>query len=859
MISRQGSIAAALLAVPLLSSADSRAATYYVRTDGGPPDHCSGLANGPAPASGSGQACAWDHPFRALPPGGPARIAGGDTLVVGPGSYMMGFGAPGADSCSADGAWGCYAAAVPSGPDASHPTRILGSGWDSGCASPPELWGTERANMVLDLTRTSHAEIGCLAVTDHSGCVEFHSGSIPCPRESPPFGPWALRGLYAEDSTDVFLHDLNIHGMAATGIHAGRIRDWTVERVRIIGNGMVGWDGDIDGDDSDSGNLVFRRFRVEWNGCGETWPGGQPTGCWAQSAGGYGDGFGTGATSGSWLFEDSTFLHNTSDGLDLLYARSGSSITLRRVHSEGNAGDQVKTNGPVTIENTVAVSSCGGFEGQPYTHQVDPCRAGGSALFVVLREGARAQVVNSTVAGEGDGLVTGECDTFHSSCNGQERIVLRNNIFVGGTDFFDPGDVPALIYQETFPQGDQVWDVDYSVARHVKGACPGTHNTCGEAPAGLFNEGIRTFDAHLLPTSPARDSGLPEAAPATDFDGLSRDALPDIGAYEYRASGGTCTISCSATGPGTATAGTAVAFQAAATLSGCAGGATYAWSFGDGSSGSSLQSPSHTYSSAGVFPFTLTVSADGQSCTRSGSVTVSAAPPAARYLYVVPAVTHAPGLLSTTWRSDVAAVNLGGAAASLTFTFLPTSGDPLTRPATLPSSSTREYADVLSSLFGLAVSASSSGALQVASDQPLLLASRTFNQGAAGTYGGYLPAVVASGGGVVPGQTGYLPHLRKGPAYRTNVGVTNLGDNEASIAIRLHGASGSPVGSETLLRVPAGGFLQATDIFATSGAGDQEIAWATVEVRTTGGRAWAFASVIDNATGDPTIVPLTLP
>ncbi|MDD1633636.1 MAG: hypothetical protein LUP91_15710, partial [Methylococcaceae bacterium] len=134
---------------------------------------------------------------------------------------MMGVGAPGADLCSAEGAWGCFAAPIPSGPSVSSPTRILGAGWESGCANPPELWGTERAEMVVNLTRTSNAELGCLAITDHSGCVEFHSGALPCSRETPPFGPWAARGIYAEDSSNVFLHDLNVHGLAATGIQAG--------------------------------------------------------------------------------------------------------------------------------------------------------------------------------------------------------------------------------------------------------------------------------------------------------------------------------------------------------------------------------------------------------------------------------------------------------------------------------------------------------------------------------------------------------------------------------------------------------------------------------------------------------------
>ena len=74
---------------------------------------------------------------------------------------------------------------------------------------------------------------------------------------------------------------------------------------------------------ANAGTLTFRHWTVEWNGCGETYPGGEPTGCWAQEAGGYGDGVGTGETGGDWIIEDSAFLHNTSDGLDLLYHSLG--------------------------------------------------------------------------------------------------------------------------------------------------------------------------------------------------------------------------------------------------------------------------------------------------------------------------------------------------------------------------------------------------------------------------------------------------------------------------------------------------------------------------------------------------------
>lgn len=419
---------------------------------------------------------------------------------------------------------------IPSGPDTAHPTRILGAGWDTGNLARPELWGTERAEFILNLTGSSNIEINYFEITDHSSCVEFHTGGLACQRDAPPFGAWAGIGLYAQDSANVVLRNLNIHGLASGGVHAGRLTDWTVENVRIAGNGWVGWDGDIIGDDANSGTLSFKRWTVEWNGCGETYPGGQPTGCWAQSAGGYGDGVGTGTTGGHWIIEDSIFQYNTSDGLDLLYARlPDSSIEIRRTLARGNAGNQIKTTGPTLIENSIIGGNCGWFDGQSFTFNVDNCRALGDALSLTLRPGNQVTVTNSTFTSEGDCLVTAECDGV---CNGTEKVRLRNNLFQGQTDFLQPFENTCLTYQETFPLDP--FDHDYAVVANVKDdVCPGTNSICG-VPVGVVNSSIDAFDAHLLATSPAINAGTVSDSPSRDFDNYLRDAQPDIGAYEWR-------------------------------------------------------------------------------------------------------------------------------------------------------------------------------------------------------------------------------------------------------------------------------------------------------------------------------------
>ncbi|MFH1789618.1 MAG: right-handed parallel beta-helix repeat-containing protein [bacterium] len=513
---------------PIIPPPTTNGTVYYIRTDGGNASQCDGLENTAYPGTGTNQNCAWKHPFVALPPEGTARISGGDTLMIANGSYKMGYGASAGDEgCASAYSYDCIMAPIPSGPDASHKTLILGENWNTGCSSKPQLWGSGRPWAILDMNNKSNIELQCLEITDRSSCVEFHSGGNSCNRDSAPFGDWASTGLRASGSSNVLLKNLDIHGLAHTGIYAGRLTNWTIEDTKIQGNGWVGWDGDVDGNDSNSGTTTFKRVNIDWNGCGETYPGRLPTGCWGQSAGGYGDGLGTGATAGNWLIEDSTFLHNTSDGLDLLYHRGGGKITIRRVHAEGNAGNQIKTNGNAEITDSVIVGNCGYFQGKSFTHNVDACRALGNAMSVNM-EGSTSPILiyNNSIYSEGDCALISE--------GGSNTITSRNNIYYAGTDYWQPFEKSCLFYTGANARFDTDYDIAFQTKDSNNYCALGSHNLCNTDPKFASIEPT-SFDLRLKDSSPGINRGT---TPITtiDFmgDNRTKGSTTDIGAYEMK-------------------------------------------------------------------------------------------------------------------------------------------------------------------------------------------------------------------------------------------------------------------------------------------------------------------------------------
>ena len=534
-------------------SGNAHAATYFVRTDGGTATQCTGLSDAAYPGSGVGLPCAFNHPFWVIAPIGnnPSKMVGGDTLIIdgtNNAQYMVGLGAPNTGDTSKCGPfwpWDCVMRSIPSGPSPTQPTRILGKGFDTGCTNPPQLWGTERAWQVLDLRGSNNVELQCLEITDHSDCQD--PGPKACNRSSTPYGAWAGKGIVASDSTNVLIKNVNIHGLAHAGIHAGRLKDWTLDNTQLVANSFVGWDGDIGaGASSNSGTMMFNKTTIAYNGCGETYPGKAPYNCFSQSQGGYGDGLGTHQTSGNWIFTNSDISHNVSDGIDLLYHDGTGTVTIKRTRAEGNAGNQIKSAaGNTVIENSKVIGNCAYFRNNPITWNsgsFDHCRALGNTFSLIYRPGQTVSITNTTVTSNGDSLVM----SGGSGCNGSEVLKSRNNIFLGGSDFLG-GDSSGLYYASgATGNGDGTcgslkMDDDYSIiygTKTIANDCTGkAHSKCqdpklAEAPVTYYSG--NEFNANLQSSSPAIQNGLVVAGVSSmDYNNFDRGLTWDLGALEY--------------------------------------------------------------------------------------------------------------------------------------------------------------------------------------------------------------------------------------------------------------------------------------------------------------------------------------
>jgi hypothetical protein len=219
------------------------------------------------------------------------------------------------------------------------------------------------------------------------------------------------------------------------------------------------------------------------------------------------------------------------------------------------------------------------------------------------------------------------------------------------------------------------------------------------------------------------------------------------------------------------------------------------------------------------------------------------------YRQWIAAAAHGGGAHGSVWRTDVCLLNRSGATATAEITFHRDNGDDASLVVDVIDGQQVVLGDVVEQL-GM----TGSGAVEVQSDHPLLASSRTFNAGAAGTFGLFLDGVsaqdMADGGDEV-----WLPQLRQNAAFRTNIGLVNSGDLETRIRIFLFDAAGNELTSRWRTLDP-GAWIQLQEPFSRlAGRDDIDSGYAIVEV-VSGDGVIAYASVIDNVTNDGTAIAM---
>ena len=379
----------ALVIAILFIATSCSAATKYVRQSGGTRVQCTGLADVAYDGSGSGEACAYNHPSEVLGThancGNDSRqYSGSDTVMItdeGAG-FCTGCGCGTFSSCATvgSGAVDCTYLPILDGTVVS-PTKIYGSNYAS-CsadASKAELWGKEKAYSVLSLTNSDNVEVKCLEITDHDDCSVNGIADNACDNTY-PFGDWAQMGVHAHTSNNIVWDEVNIHGLASAGIWASRVGSWTMTNFDLNFNAFVGWDGDNGSwaDDSFTGTITIGTtsvtardgINIKYSGCAENYPtNGSPIYCSSQDHGGFGDAIGLGdGNVGNWIIRNSDISHNTSDAADLLHGNGTGNLTYIRTRMEGNAGNQMKgTALNYTVENSKIIGNCNYFSGQTFT------------------------------------------------------------------------------------------------------------------------------------------------------------------------------------------------------------------------------------------------------------------------------------------------------------------------------------------------------------------------------------------------------------------------------------------------------------------------------------------------------------
>ena len=330
---------------------------------------------------------------------------------------------------------------------------------------------------------------------------------------------WFREGveILGAPSAHIILQDLTIHHVDEFGMNIQDVDDLQIlnSRLEYAGFGALGGPA---GEHGGWRNVTIRGCSLSWSGHyyqggdGSTRPYDRP------------DGFGIEPAQGPILIEDTVAGHNYGDGLDSKAANT----TIRRCVVANNSCDGVKVWADGSrVENTLIYGrGDGNAETTPWAAIV---------IDQVEQTDAHFEIVNVTV----DDYVGQNYLLYVQYDNPVPvQVTLRNTVFSGrGPEcpiyigaastliadhnlFYLPQNATLLTHGETTFTCENI-------------ASLGEGNACGD-PRFVRPAWGETGDYHLQTGSPAINAGTTVGAPNVDLENRSRDAQPDIGAYEYR-------------------------------------------------------------------------------------------------------------------------------------------------------------------------------------------------------------------------------------------------------------------------------------------------------------------------------------
>jgi PKD repeat protein len=234
-------------------------------------------------------------------------------------------------------------------------------------------------------------------------------------------------------------------------------------------------------------------------------------------------------------------------------------------------------------------------------------------------------------------------------------------------------------------------------------------------------------------------------------------------------------------------------------------------------------------------------------------------------LYVA-AAAHATGSGGTNWRTDLEIHNPGTTPATYTLALLQReeqNTSPTTQSFSLDPGRATRYSDVLQLLFGFTGAAT----IRITPMSGEIMASaRTYNWLASGnpqgfpegsTFGQFIPGTVAAAA-VATGQSARLVQLSQSTSttqgFRTNLGLVSATGADVTVEVKLYKGDGTLLGTLSYT-LPAYGFKQVDRIFGYVTAQDVPDGFAVLRTTTATSAFFAYASVIDNTSGDPIFIP----